>query len=276
MAGGLFSGLQNTLFGSNSGGSQAAALQAALGLMGAANVPQLGNLNMSQVGASSAGNSQADLYYDQATKKALENLNAEKGQLSQADLANLDAANRRISQQVGSTIGGIRNQNAARGIGGSGVDMALQAAQGQQAANAASEAGASALGNAQNRFMQARSQGADLASQMQGQTFAQDIARNTAKDAREELNRSILNQNLYYNTVGKPMNQFGMQNQATQTAMGGLGSMGNQANVAQQQSNQFGNAIIGAGGQVLGAYAGKPDVPNPYLVTAPGGKAHQR
>lgn len=194
-----------------------------------------------------------------------------------------------IQNQIGSQERGSREQilqnMAQRGLYGSGVELASQLQNQQGASQAASLAGSQVAADAQMRAYDAILRGGQMAGDIESTDYnrlaqaaqAQDAInqynnqnrnaalmqdwqnrqgiRNMNVSAENELkqqNQSLLNQQQYYNTVNKPMAQYGMQSQQGQAAQQGLA---NQAALSQQQntnqsnfwSNILGSTIQGAG-----------------------------
>jgi hypothetical protein len=238
------------LFGS--GGTQQNQAALIQSLINQANVPKLEDLNMATLGPAAQAGAYADQDFINAQKNALNTTQGQTGAgFTGAELGNLDASGRRIRQSAGDNANRISQQARSRGVGGSGIDMATQAAAGQQAANAMADMGAQAGMGAQNRSLTATQNLGNLGAQGAQQSFGQEFARTGAADTRNQYNNDLSNQNVYYNTVTKPQAQYGMQSGASQGVQGALGSQADFLNQQRQQNMNLVGGLAQAGGMMM-------------------------
>lgn len=95
-------------------------------------------------------------------------------------------------------------QNAqARGMGGSGLDIAAQLQNQQESANRANTRGLDVAAQAQQRALDALAQQGQLGTQVAGQTFDQGAAKATAADAIAKFNAQNQQQQVNTNTAAR-------------------------------------------------------------------------
>lgn len=94
----------------------------------------------------------------------------------------------------------ILNNAAARGMGGSGLELMSQMKNAQDAATRQSARDTSVAGMAQQRALQAIQQAGALGGQIQGQDFEQQARIAAANDAINQFNTQNKNQAMLYNT----------------------------------------------------------------------------
>lgn len=195
-----------------------------------------------------------------------------------------------IQTQVGAQERGARNaiqQNAqARGVAGSGMELASELANNQNGATNANTAGLDVAANAQQRSLQALSAAGQLGGQFEGQKFGEAASKAQAQDAINKFNAqntqnttntnvTAANNALYRNANTRQdlsnqntniSNEQAIQNaQAHQAAYqdslsrlaGQSGAYSNLAKGAQygnQQQNSFNGALLGTAGKVASGY----------------------
>ncbi|GBF40686.1 hypothetical protein [Leptospira johnsonii] len=241
------------LFGS--GGTQqseAAVLQA---LINQGNVPTLKDINLQTLGPAAQASVYNNPMYSGALNTAIQQTQGQTGQgFTQAEEGNLNSAGRRVSQQAGDNANRIAQQAASRGVGGSGVQMATQAAAGQQAANAMADLGAQGMMGAQNRALGATQNLGQLGLAGGEQYFGQGMARAGAQDTRDQYNNQLVNQQEYYNKAQKPMNQYGMQSGASQGVQGALQGQAGMLNQNRGQNMNLVGGLLQGAGSFMGSY----------------------
>jgi hypothetical protein len=223
-------------------------------------------------------------------RQKLEDITNSSG-MTAIDRARLGEIQAQSSLQERGQRQAILQNMAARGLYGSGTELASILQNQQGASQSANLAGSQVAADAQNRAYNALLQGGQMSTDIENSDYmrmqqaaqAQDSInqynnqnKNVAKmqdwqnkqnlrtmnaSAENEMkqqNQALLNQQEYYNTVNKPLAQYGMQSGQGQAAQSGLTG---QAGLAQQQntnqsnfwSNIAGSAIQGTGY----AYGGK-------------------
>lgn len=161
--------------------------------------------------------------------------------------AAMNDAESAANQQANAQQGAIQQRLQARGMGGSGVDFALQQQAGQDAANRSAASGFGAAAEGRRQALQAMKDYGQLSTTMRGQSFDEGVTRGRARDRVAEFNEA---------------GRVAGQQQAYENRLAGAnayaGALGNAANVAGGHATQtqqtFGNIGQGAG-QGLGAFA---------------------
>lgn len=229
---------------------------------------------------------------EQAQMAALEQL-SELGQtgLSPAEAAALRSSRRGAASEAEAKSSQIMQEMARRGMGGSGMELAQRLQAAQSGADRQSREGDDVMKMAQERALQAISQGSGLASNVRGQEFGEKSSIAKAQDAINQFNtqnqqnvsqrniqsanqanqRNIAEQqriaeakNANQNqqqTYNKGLLQTNFQNQITK-AGGMAGQMGGMANAAQQAGANQGQMLANIGSSVGGiasAYGNKKD-----------------
>jgi hypothetical protein len=215
---------------------------------------------------------------------------ATSGGMTAIDRARLSEIENETAMRERGSREAIRQNMAARGLYGSGTELAAVLQNQQGASQSANMAGSQVAADAQNRAYNAILGSGQMASDIESADYrrlqeaaqAQDAInqynnqnRNTALiqdwqnkqnvgnmniSAQNEMktqNQNLLNQQQYYNAVNKPMAQYGMQSQQGQAAQQGYQ---NAANLSQQQNtnqSNFWSNIIGSGLQGAGNAYGK-------------------
>lgn len=123
---------------------------------------------------------------------------------NQAELGNLNLGINRVNQNTAARNNAISQNMASRGLGGSGIQTALKASAEQGGANAASEAGTMAQGQANTRALDSISQLGSLGGSINEQAFN----RAAAQDALNMFNTSGQTQATQYNMGRFDNNRF--------------------------------------------------------------------
>lgn len=161
----------------------------------------------------------------------------------------MNEAEQAANQQAGAQQGAVEQQMAARGMGGSGVDYALRAQAGQDAANRSSSAGFSAAAEGRRQALQALTASGGLASTIRGQSWGEQRDKSSAADEINRLNemgRAGAVQQAHQNTMGVAGARAGVLQNAAGVARG-------DANQTQQQWAGYG-AGAGMAAGALGQY----------------------
>lgn len=223
---------------------------------------------------------------------ALQQLGA--GGLTAQERQNLISSNQQAAGVGNSANAAVVQSMNARGMGGSGAALAAQLANGQNAANMASQQGASINAQGQNQALQAMSSAGSLAGQMQAQQFGQQAAVGQAQNAINQFNTQNQQQTAAYNTqtgnqaqaanlanaqsIGNQNTSIQNQQQAHNTglyqqqfsdqmaqAQGEAGVLGQQSNFNQGQAANTAAMYSGIGqgvGQMAGAFSGGGNAPS--------------
>jgi hypothetical protein len=181
-----------------------------------------------------------------------------EGGLTAEDRAKMLAAQNMVAQQERSQRGAIVQNMQARGMGGSGAELAAQLANQQGSANRLNQAGTDMAAEAQKRALQAMVQGGQMAGQMRAQDYGEqsDLAR--ARDEIARFNTQNRNQSQIYNSQ---LQQQQFQNQmAKQGALADARSkMAARYDDKAKRRSQMGagaGGALGVAGGVLGGLLG--------------------
>jgi hypothetical protein len=161
--------------------------------------------------------------------------------------ADTDAAMNRILSQVGRQESAGRNailgNMRARGVSGSGAELASQLSNNQAAAERSQDAGLQQGAAAQKRMLDAIAAKGQMAGSMRSQDYGElsDAAR--AKDAISRYNHGSREKAQYYN-AGLGQQQFGNK---LQLAQGKANALTKQGNAASAGGNAAANTWAGAG-----------------------------
>lgn len=149
--------------------------------------------------------------------------------------------------------GAILQNAQARGVGGSGLELAAQLESDQGAANNQSTRDQGTAATAQQRALDALQQGNNIASGVRSQDYGENAQAAQAQDAINRFNAS--NQQNVQNTNVQNTNQAQAQNLAekqriadTNTGLGNSQQMYNKSLIQQQYDNQL-NQARGVAGQ---------------------------
>jgi hypothetical protein len=191
-------------------------------------------------------------------------------QLQQQGQGGLTAQERNVLQTIANQVGGassaanksILANMQARGLGGSGIEMANQQAAAQGAANQAAQQSSNLAGQSQANALQAMMGAGNMGAGMQQQQFGQQAAQAQAQNAINQFNAA--------NRQNVNAQNTGAQNQAQYYNLQNAQNVANANAATQNQSKyynsglnqqQFQDAITKAGGvaggnQALGNYYG--------------------
>jgi hypothetical protein len=178
-----------------------------------------------ELGSSEMGKIQSNPQYAQFEQQALRDLEQQsKDGLSARDLADMAQLESQVNRSNSGRIGAIQQGMAARGMGGSGMELVAQMQAAQDATERQALASLEKNAQVQQGRRDATSQLGNMAGQLQGRDFQQAAQKAAAQDAINRFNTAnTWNQN--------QMNHQGRQGIANQ-------------NVA--QNNQFQQNVMGA------------------------------
>lgn len=183
----------------------------------------------------------------------------EQGGHTLQDDANLQSILNRTSTEARGRQGAIQADMAARGLGGSGLDLAAQLSNAQNAGNMAGMQGLDIAAQQKQHALQAIMQSGQLAGQMQGQQFDQRAKVAAAQDAINRFNTQNRQDVAARNTGAvNQTNQYNLTNdQRIQDQNTGLANYQEQYNKGQIQQNYVNQLNKAAG--VTGQYRGAAD-----------------
>jgi hypothetical protein len=177
--------------------------------------PQMESL-ISQ-GPSQMSNIQTDPRLMNAAMQSLQTLQKTgSGALRPEDMAALDQIRDASNNQAQAQKQSILQSMAARGLGGSGAELAAQLSAGQNAANRANEQDQQVGANASQRALQAIAQAGNLGASLQGQQFSQQAQQASAQDAINRYNamnaQQVGNTNVQQKNAAQQYNLANLQN----------------------------------------------------------------
>lgn len=208
--------------------------------------------------------------YEQGALRDLEQIS--KDGLSARDLADMAQLESQVNRANSGRIGAIQQNMAARGMGGSGMELVAQMQAAQDATERQAIASLEKNAQVQQGRRDATSQLGNMAGQLQGRDFQQAAQKAAAQDAINRFNTQNQWQQNQYNHQGRQgtANQNVAQNNqfagnVMQAKQGGAqmtynkGAEANNARAMQGQAQKGQNAAIGTAiGTAGGAFFGGP------------------
>lgn len=189
-------------------------LQQAQNEYGEIDLPVLERLVAEQVGSTEHGNVQVDPRLKQAQYRALERLKQveDEGGLLLEDKVALNSLQNDLSQRAGQDRRAVLNNLEARGVAGSGDELAAALAGQQQASNRAGAFASNTAAQAQRRMYQSMLDRGQMAGRMRDQDFGEQSRRAEAQDAISRYNASLRTDTNRYNAgLGQVQHQNRMQ-----------------------------------------------------------------
>lgn len=241
---------------------------------GRINVPELQKLVLAKQKDTNLAGIKDDPEYraDQSAADAQLNDVISSGGLTLADRAALNAVRNRVSRTESAGRNAITNSMAARGSLDSGNMLAMQLANNQSGAQAASEAGERTTGQAQARMFAAIRERALLAGQGLDRDYRQQSDKARAQDAIEAGNTAIANTAARHN-AGIPQQNFDNQMRKTAGAAGATyasaGAHAASAKDTKQTAQGIGNMAGAAGQAAYGASTSGGSGSPPALQNTP-------
>lgn len=192
--------------------------------------------------------------------KALDDMSQieESGGLALEDRANLNRVRNQVAQSNSARDASIIDNMQARGIAGSGAELATRLASNQAAANQENQAGLDIAAAARKRRFDAIRERAGMAGSMRSQDFDEQSRVAQAKDARDAFNFGARRDATRYNNSLRQQ-QFG---NSTALADRKYGVAQDRAGALRRQGQRQGQVIAGVGGalgrgmSVYGSQAG--------------------
>lgn len=183
------------------------------------------------------------------------------GQLQQQGQGGLTAQERNVLQTIANQVGGassaanksILANMHARGLGGSGIEMANQQAAAQGAANQAAAQSSNLAAQSQQNALQALMGAGQMGGQMQSTQFGQEAAKAQAQNAINQFNAANRQNVIGQNTGAQNQAQY-YNNQNAQNVANANTAAKNQAQYYNSGLNQqqYQDAITKAGGVAAG------------------------
>lgn len=172
----------------------------------------------------------------------------EGGGFNLEDKANLNKIRNNVAQANSGRQAAIMESMQARGVAGSGSELAMRLSANQDSANQENQAGLDVAASARKRYFDAIRERAGMAGSMRSQEFGEqsDIAR--AKDARDVFNYGAARQATEYNN-GLRQQNFGNNMQLTDRR---YGVAQDRAGMLRNQGQRQAQTIAGVGGAIGG------------------------
>ena len=159
-----------------------------------------GDVTFQELGPSAMQGISTDPRYKDAELAALRDLEQiSKDGMSLADQAELARLDSQVNRQNAGRMGAIRQNMAARGLGGSGMELVSSMQAAQDATERQALASLEKAAMAQTGRRDATSRMGSLASQLQGRDFEQEAARAQATDRIAQFNAAGANNTAQYN-----------------------------------------------------------------------------
>lgn len=206
-----------------------------------------------QIGSNAMAGISTDPRLQQAQMQALSQLQ-QQGQsgFTSAQLAALQSANQQAAGQAQSANAATMQNMAARGMGGSGMELAARLSNSQNAANMANQQGNQLAGQAQQNALAATAASGQLGGQMQQTQFGQQSQVAAAQNAINQFNtanqQNVIGQNTTAQNAAQAANLANAQNVAnTNTGIANQAQYYNKGLYQQQYQDQLGQAAAAAG-----------------------------
>lgn len=179
--------------------------------------PVLEKIAYQTLGPTAYSRIKLDPTYKNAQLAALTKMQEEaNGGMTVADRATEQAALGTAARQQQAGFNQILDSANARGIGGSGSELAMLMANQQQGADRSNTAAMSSAAQAQMRAYQALRDSSNLAGSMRGQDYSEQARAAQAQDAINQYNNDLINKQTYFNSYTLPMQNYENQRQHAQ------------------------------------------------------------
>ena len=206
-----------------------------------------------------------DPRFQQAQLESLDQTRAmqEGGGFLDEDRSNLHRVRQETARAASARNAQLREEMNARGIGGSGAELAMRLASNQAEAEQAGQAGLDISGQAQRRYFDAIRERARMAGQMRDQSFGEQAQVAAAQDRinqynhgfqfdQHQYNQDIAQRN-YNNKLGLADRKYGIQ---ADRAADIRGQGQRDAKKVGDVSQNIGNAVYAGGSYAQGQGAG--------------------
>lgn len=223
-------------------------------------VPELERIAAETLGPSAMESVQIDPRLQEAQYAALDKLGqiGNEGGLLLSDKANLNRILGQTNRAAGAQNSAVREDMAARGVGGSGAELAMSLANNQNQAQRGAEAGLDTAAMAEQRALDAIIGRGDMAGKMRGQDFGEKSAVADAKDKIAQFNATSKSRAQYYNAGLGQQDYENRQGAADRRARGHQMQSQiyqNRADSTRRMVGGVGNSVAKGAGAV-GGYAG--------------------
>lgn len=177
---------------------------------------------ISVLGPTEMAKIQADPKFKAAQEQGLAQMEEMQagGGFNNEDRANLNRIRNETARRNTSRNALLREEMQARGIGGSGAELAMRQADNQAAAERESQAGLDTAAQAQKRYFDAIRERTRMAGDMRAQDFGEQAAKAQAQDRINQYNQAFqfdqarynndIRQKNYANQVGAAERRYGM------------------------------------------------------------------
>lgn len=226
-------------------------------------LPELEDVVAEQVGPSAFEDIRTDPNLRNAQMAALDRLLQidQEGGLMLSDRANLNRIIGETTQAAQSNNAAVRENMAARGVGGSGAEIALQHANNQAAAQRAAKAGMDTAAMAQQRALDAIMARGSMAGNVRKQDFGEQAQAAQARDIISRYNADSRSRAAYHNS-DLDQRRYTNQLRRAEIQKQGKKDMANwHQNEAQAKAQVVGGAANAAayGAQGVGNYLDEDD-----------------
>lgn len=174
--------------------------------------------------------------------------------LTATDRARLEDINRQEATIERGNREAIMQNAAARGVGGSGLELADQLISGQESAGRRSAQGFDVAADAEKRALDAMMMSGQLSGDLRGQDFAEAQAKAQAQDLINQFNTQNQNTFAQYNQEQKnALKNQAYQDQLAKTSgqAGAYQGYGDARENRRRSGNQAFGGILGAGASIL-------------------------
>lgn len=238
-------GVLGELFSSGDSAEQQRLIREAMAQFEGLSPPELEAIAAEQMGPSAMQGVAADPSAVAAQRAALEELMrvARSGGMRLEDRAMQNEALSRSSRAESAGRQRIADDMAARGVGGSGAELAMQLSNQQASAQRGAEASQQAAAQAQRRALDAMMQGGRFAGQMRGQDFDEKARRAQAADMVSRYNADARQRAAYFN-ANLPQQEH---DNRYRIAQGKAGALAGGAGAAGQRANDTRGLYAGIG-----------------------------
>lgn len=232
----------------------------ALARFGNAALPDLQKAVAEQMAPSEAGAVQSDPQLRAMQMQALGKLQqvSDSGGLTLEDQAALSKIGNRTARHEASGRNAITNNMDARGIGGSGAELALMLGNNQESAQRMSEEGADTAGRAERRALDAMMRGGQMAGDMSGRDFDQRLRTGQARDEINRWNTTARDRANQYNRE-IPQQQWENQMRQYGAMAGQEGALSGMGYKSAQGTRDFWSGLGQAGGYAAKDYLSDED-----------------
>jgi hypothetical protein len=223
-------------------------------------LPDLQKIAAETLGPSAMESVSTDPRLESAQYAALDKLQgiSDAGGYTLTDEANLNRILGKTNRAANAQNAAVREDMAARGVGGSGAEVAMQLANNQAQAQRGADEGLDVAAQAQQRALDAIMARGEMGGKMRGQSFDEQAQKAQAKDMIARYNATAKDRANYYNAG------LGQQDYENRVGAANRRAAGHraQAQIAQNRADSTRRMVGGVGNSVaygagaVGQYAG--------------------